>query len=112
MEALPNRLNDFGAMYREAAQKLQTGDEAVALAQQTIRAFEAERDRIPTSGVLDATAAALVEELRRLAWRGHDELERARAAFAAAIEAFGRIRAAVPSGERVQYFGRTRLRTT
>lgn len=72
-------------------------------------AFKAERDRVPANGVLDATATTLVEELRRLSWRGHDELERARAAFAAAIEIFGRIRATVPAGERAQYFGRTRL---
>ena len=107
IEALPNLLNDFRAMYRDALSKQQAGDQAVALAQETIRAFEAERDRVPANGVLDATAAALVEELRRLAWRGHDELERARAAFAAAITAFAGIRAAVPAGERRQYFGGT-----
>jgi hypothetical protein len=108
-EALPNPFNDFAALYHDALAKQQAGDEAVALARETIQAFEAERDRVPANGVLDATAAALVEELRRLAWRGHDELERARAAFAAAIAVFGRIRAAVPAGERAQYFRQTRL---
>jgi hypothetical protein len=109
MEALPNLFNDIGALYRDAQVKQQAGDAAVALAQETIRAFEAERDHVPANGVLDATAAMLVEELRRLAWRGHDELERARAAFAAEIGAFGRIRSAVPAGERRQYFGSTSL---
>jgi hypothetical protein len=93
-------------LYREARAKQEAGEAAVALARETIRAFEAERDRVPANGVLDATASALVGELRRLAWRGHDELETARAAFAAAIEVFARIRAAVPAGERAQYFGR------